>query len=211
MEKNHLIVILIACIVTASGGYFVAYKQYGGNVCTISEKRCALRTGMRKLWSDHVFWTRNYIISALADAPNTSAVADRLLHNQQDIGDAMVPYYGKEAGQQLTDLLKAHILIATEVVAAAKTNNKEKLQDADQRWHANVVEIAEFLSAANPNWPKEALIEMLNTHLKLTTAEVVSQLNKDWKEDIATFDNIVEQALDMADHFTLGIVTQFPH
>ncbi|WP_292533995.1 hypothetical protein [Methylocystis sp.] len=75
----------------------------------------AVKMAMRKLWEDHITYTRGYIVSALADLPDTNAVATRLLKNQDDIGDAIKPYYGENAGKKLSTLLRDHILIATEV------------------------------------------------------------------------------------------------
>ena len=69
-----------------------------------------------------------------------------MLKNQEDIGNAIVPYYGAAAGQQLTDLLKQHILIAVDLVSAAKAGDQAKQNDADRRWHANAADLATFLS-----------------------------------------------------------------
>jgi hypothetical protein len=77
---------------------------------------------MRKLWEDHVTWTRLYIVSAVAGLPDAGATAERLLQNQTDIGNAIKPFYGEAAGERLTALLRPHILIAAELVTAAKAN-----------------------------------------------------------------------------------------
>src|SRR5262245_45285414 len=106
-----------------------------------------LRTAMRQLWEDHISYTRNYIISALADLPDTDAVGKRLLKNQDDIGDAIKPYYGAEAGKKLSGLLRDHILIAVEVVKAAKAGNNDELTAAQNKWSANGKDIASFLSS----------------------------------------------------------------
>src|SRR5262245_40084586 len=115
------------------------------------------RTAMRKLWEDHVTYTRNYIISAVADLEDADAVAKRLLENQDEIGDAIKPYYGSEAGDQLTKLLREHITIATEVVKAAKAGEKDALTAAQDKWNANGKSIAAFLAHANPNWSQANL------------------------------------------------------
>lgn len=170
----------------------------------------ALKTGMRKLWSEHVLWTRQYIVDAAAGLPSADATSKRLLRNQEDIGNAIVPYYGSAAGAKLTDLLKQHILIAVDVVAAAKAGDNAKLSDADKRWHDNAADLATFLSSANPNWPKQALLSMLNEHLALTTQEATARLQQRWDDDIAAFDKVFSQAMMMADALSDGIAKQFP-
>jgi hypothetical protein len=47
-----------------------------------------------------------------------------LLRNQEDIGNAVVPLYGDDAGKGLTDLLKQHILIAVDLVEADKAGDR---------------------------------------------------------------------------------------
>jgi hypothetical protein len=84
------------------------------------------------------------------------------------------------------------------------------LTEADERWHANARDIAQFLSGANPAWPLDMMTNMLNTHLKLTTDEAVARIGKNWTDDVKAFDAIFDQALEMADDLTTGIVKQFP-
>ncbi|RWC27536.1 MAG: acetylglutamate kinase [Mesorhizobium sp.] len=164
---------------------------------------------MRKLWEDHITYTRNYIISALAGLPDSNDVAKRLLQNQDDIGDAVKPYYGDAAGQKLAILLKDHIKIATDVVKAAKSGSKNKLAAAQKKWTGNADDIAMFLSKANPNWSEQDLKEMLHKHLELTTGEVVGRLKKDWGADIKSYDEGHVHMLKFADMLTDGIAKQF--
>lgn len=168
-----------------------------------------LRQGMRDLWADHVVWTRAYIVAAVSDDPSASSALDRLMRNQEELGDAIAPYYGAPAGAQLTELLKEHISIAGEVVGAAKARDDAKLKDADARWHRNADEIATFLSNANPNWNRADLVSMLNEHLALTTQEATMRLQQNWREDTATFDRIYDQAMMMADALSEGVIRQF--
>src|SRR5512140_856035 len=74
----------------------------------------AFRDTMRKLWEDHITWTRLYIVSAVAGLPDAQPTAERLLQNQADIGNAIKPFYGVGAGERLTSLLRDHILIAAD-------------------------------------------------------------------------------------------------
>jgi len=169
-----------------------------------------VRVALRKLWPDHVIWTRQYIVAAVDDRPEAGAAAERLLRNQDDIGAAIVPYYGQAAGDQLTKLLKEHIMIAVDLVDAAKKADTDAFGKHDQRWSANAGEIARFLAGANPNWPEKDVTDLLSLHLKLTKDETVARLQKDWSADIKAFDDIFNEILVLADALHDGLKAQFP-
>ena len=177
---------------------------------TLSPSELSLKEALRRLWADHVIWTRDYVVAAIADSPDAEAVAGRLLRNQDDIGNAIVPFYGENAGKALTDLLKQHIMIAVELIEAAKTGDQDKFADADKQWDQNAADIASFLSKANPNWPEKDVVDLLNQHLVLTKNEAVARLEQRWEDDIEAFDQIFTEILTVSDVLTAGIVKQFP-
>ena len=173
--------------------------------------RQAFHDDMRKLWEDHITWTRLVIIGVFEDSPGLDSSVQRLLQNQVDIGDAIKPFYGEEAGEQLTALLTDHILIAAEILQAAKVGDTDALEDAVERWYANADDIAEFLNAANPkHWPLEEMKAMMREHLDLTLQEAVAYLEGDYESSIAAYDMVHLQALEMADMLSKGIIKQFP-
>ena len=170
-----------------------------------------VRLALRKLWSDHVFWTREYIMCAIrGTAGDADAAAARLLRNQDDIGNAIVPYYGADAGLQLTDLLKQHILIAVELVSAAKAGDMDRFGREDARWTDNAEQIATFLSSANANWPKADVMDLLAQHLKLTKDEATAILQQDFGRAVEVFDDIYNEIIVLADALFDGLVAQFP-
>ena len=173
----------------------------------LSEK---LHQDMRKLWSDHVIWTREYIVAAIGNQPDATAAANRLMKNQEDIGVAVATYYGKAAGDKLTGLFKEHISIAVDIIKFAKAGDKASQQQADAKWHQNGEAIADFLSKANPNWPRATLVQMMNMHLSTTTDEVVARLTRNWDADVRAFDAVYNHILVMSDALAEGIVKQFP-
>ena len=166
---------------------------------------------MRRLWEDHIVWTRQFIVSSVADLPDANTAAGRLLANQDHIGDAIEPYYGEEAGDALSALLRDHILIAADILTAAKNGDSAGVEEANGRWQDNADEIADLLAIANPdNWPQEEMREMMAGHLEWTLAEAVARLNADWDADVAAFDRIHRDILHMADMLSIGIINQFP-
>jgi hypothetical protein len=210
MMKRALIRPAALAALTALGCAAAAGTMSTSSGAAVSPSSVELQTAMRKLWADHVVWTRQYIVSAVLNDPSAQAASVRLLRNQDDLGNAIVPYYGSAAGAKLTDLLKQHILIAVDLVGAAKAGDAAKQANADRRWHQNAADIATFLSGANPNWPRQTLLDMLNQHLALTTQEAVNRLQQKWNDDVTNFDAIFSQSMMMADALSSGIVKQFP-
>lgn len=170
-----------------------------------------VRLALRKLWADHVIWTRQYIIAAVAGTPDAAAAAGRLLKNQEDIGAAIATYFGKAGGDRLTELLKQHIMIAVDLVAAAKGGDEKAFATHDARWTANIAEIAAFLAKANPHWPEREVLDLLALHLKLTKDETVARISSNWAADVSAFDDIFTEIMVVADTLYEGIVAQFPN
>ena len=207
MNRQMRIFVCVGLLAFLVALTFTGVSRSASTLPTANDKQTAFQDSMRKLWEDHITWTRVFIISAAADLPDKAAATERL-QNQVDVGNAIKPFYGNAAGDKLTTLLKEHITIAAEVVAAAKANDKAKLDDANKRWFANADQVADFLSGANPNWPAADMRKMMRDHLDLTTAEAVARLKGDWKADIAAYDKVHEQILHMADMLSAGIIKQ---
>jgi hypothetical protein len=207
-----LVIAAVALVVTLTvrGADPVAGAQHH-HATNHRAKALALHDNMRKLWEDHITWTRLAIVSFAHDLPDLPQTEARLLRNQTDIGNAVKPFYGDAAGAALTQKLREHILIAADLISAAKAGNGGKVASEQARWQKNAAEIAALLNKVNPRfWKRAALTSTLNEHLTLTTAEVVARLNHDWSADVAAYDRIHRHALGMADALSTGIVKQFP-
>lgn len=208
------VVAVFAALVTltmSSGHAHAADTDHGVMTATLSPKALAFHDTMRKLWEDHITWTRLAIIDLEANAPGTQQTVTRLLHNQVDIGRAVAPFYGSAAGARLTTLLKQHITEAAGIVADAKAGDQAKLKTDVAAWYANADAISRFLAGANPRfWPFKALDAMMHEHLKLTTAEAVDHLTGKYEADVRDYDAVHREILMMADSLSNGIIDQFP-
>lgn len=167
---------------------------------------------MRKLWEDHITWTRLAIVSVGAGLPDTEATVGRLLENQVEIGNAIKPFYGEAPGHQLTALLTDHIALAAHILVDFKAGNTDGVNENVTLWYANANDIASFLNGANPkHWPLEAMRSMMKTHLDLTLQEAVAQLTGDYATSVSTYEDVHLEILAMADMLSAGIVAQFPN
>lgn len=134
----------------------------------------------------------------------------RLLRNPTDFARALEPLYCTEVAAEFERLLTEHLVIAAELVRAAKAGNAEAAADAERRWYINADQIASFLARINPHWSEQEWRVMLHEHLALTKTEAVDILTGQFEHGVAIFDEIEREALMMADTMARGIVRQFP-
>ncbi len=163
---------------------------------------------IRQLWEQHVYWTRFFIISTAADLGDLEPVTNRLLQNPKDFAQLLIPVYGAKAAGQFQRLFTEHLLIAGELVNAAKNGETEKVNSARKKWYKNADEIAHFLSSINQCWNETNWKRMLYSHLEMTEKEAVLRLHGNYALDIKTFDDIENEALKMADYMFFGIANQ---
>lgn len=177
----------------------------------ISRSQVRLNNHLRLLWEQHVVWTRLTIISIIFGLPDIDLVTNRLLRNPKDIAASLEPLYGDRVASRFEDLFTSHLVIAADLVKAAKAGDTGAAADAEKRWYANADEIAAFLGSINPYWSAQQWQSMLHEHLALTKSEAVNILTGKYAEGIAVFDQIEKQALEMADVMVYGIIQQFPN
>ena len=176
----------------------------------ISEAELALSNRMRLLWEQHVYWTRMVILSMVFGLPDTQVVTNRLPRNPKDFEATLGRFYGKDIAAKFAELLTSHLTIAAELVSAAKAGDSTAAADAEKRWYENADQIAAFLGSINPYWSVQLWQKMLYDHLAMTKTEAVNILSQEYEDSVSVFENIEQQALNMADMMTQGIVKQFP-
>jgi hypothetical protein len=175
------------------------------------EAQIGLYSAMRQLWSEHMQWTFATVDAFFHNQEGLQAQLDRLLANQADIGAALAPFYGEEAGNQLTELLTTHINQAVPVLTAAQTGDTPALETALADWYSNAEEIADFVSAANPeNWPQSATRPMLEGHIDTTVVYATDLLGGDYTSAVEHFDEASHHMMMLADTLAAGIIAQFP-
>jgi len=179
------------------------------------QNRCKCKTEVdflnmnRLLWMEHVNWTRMVITSIVFNLPNAQFVVERLLRNATDLGNSLRPFYGDQIADRYASLIHDHLTIAAELVTAAVKGDTATAAAKEKEWYKNADDIILFLTSINPYLSKSEVQKMFYTHLNLTKQEAVSMIQKKYKEDIAVFDQIVMEAMQMSDMIAEGIIKQF--
>lgn len=175
----------------------------------LPSRQLQLSNTLQRLWIEHVLWTRFFIVSTAFDLPDLPFVTERLLQNPGDFARALKPFYGKQVALQFKQLFTDHLLIAAQLVNAAKAGDSAEVDKQRRKWYVNAEEIAGFLASINPFWSKCEWTKLLFEHLHMTEDEAVFILTGEYEKSIIEYDNIQAEALRMADVMTCGIIRQF--
>ncbi len=209
--RTFKIVTLTAVVLMLLAPSFSSAKGKEGTV-QLTPKAVELRLALRDLWQGHIFWVRNVVLlTKLGDKEGAKAAEEQVVQNAKDIAGAVVPYYGKEAGDKLFTLLAGHYGAVKDSMNAVFSGNKEAEHMAMDKMTKNAEEIATFLSSANPkNWPKEALVSALAAHGGYHMAQIGQINTKDFSAEAKTWTAMKKQVNEIADVLANGIIKQFP-
>ncbi|MGI5849744.1 MAG: acetylglutamate kinase [Christensenellales bacterium] len=186
---------------------YLRNNRYKENCLTFEQLQ--LINMLHRLWIEHVMWTRSFIISTAANLKDLDFVTQRLLRNPVDFANLLRPLYGNQSAMRFEDLFKNHLLIAAQLVNAAKNGNERAVTEQRNKWYENADDIADFLSSINPYWSRRQWQALLYDHLKMTEDESLQILSGQYDASIRQYDLIENEALKMADVMAQGIIDQF--
>lgn len=176
---------------------------------TYSYEEVKLKMNMTKLWTDHTIWTRMFIVDLLTDSPSIETTTERLLKNQETIGNIMEEFYGETASESITSLLKSYVNIITELLKAIKIGNTTQATNLETDIVTNIESIAILFATINPYYCIDELTDLFNTQTILIRYQFIARKEKDYIADIMYYDMGLHHIFMISDYLTDGIFARF--
>ncbi|SRR5579875_2437859 len=209
MSRSPLLVAVLMAVVlfTLPLGQTASFAQAAPN----STKVAALDMTLRNLFVDHVFWVRSMVIATKAGNAAEATVAYRqALGNAKAFGGAVASFYGEAAGQQFATLFAGHVNAVRNYCLADLKGDEAAENAAAKAMTQNGEALATFLSTANHNLPKDAVLSLLGSHVALHIAECNAAAAGKLDEEAGTWDPMLKNIDTISDALAQAIAKQFP-
>lgn len=175
------------------------------------EKVLRLKLALRDLYAGHIFWVRNVVFATLLGNNDWLKTSEEMAKsNARALGDAVSPFYGREAADQLFNLFAGHYGAVRAYLMAVKENKAKEKEKAVQDLLKNAEEIATFLSSANPNLPKDAVLSLLKTHGSHHIAQIDDIKAKNFAHEAEVWKAMLNHIYTIADAIADALAKQFP-
>jgi hypothetical protein len=175
------------------------------------DKATEARLAQRDLWDEHIFWVRNVVIATTQKNKSAASAAEaQVVANARQIADSITPFYGKQAADQLFELLKGHYGPIRQYLDAAVAGDSAKQRAAQQALSANAGAIAKFLSGANPNLPYDAVNGLLLAHGGHHVAQIDQFKAGQYGQEAQTWNAMRAHMHTIADAIAGALGKQFP-
>jgi hypothetical protein len=163
----------------------------------------------RNLWNDNAWRVRNYIVSTLANTPDSISAGKWVIENISDLSGVVKEFYGEEAATKFTEIMRSFVsAIATklELVKSGESISTLLPEDYDV-----INSLATFLDTTNPEyWKKEIVSPVIQSIFELWINQMLARVASEWDMDLKYTDEIHEKILLLADVFSNGLIAQFP-
>ena len=160
-------------------------------------KRCP-RASMesRRLWREHVYLTRIFLVKYLDDLPDVNDSLVVLLRNQEDIGE-FINLFAPGTQDITTALLKEHISGAGEILKNAKEG--KDLGPSVAKWYDNASVISKTLAPVL-NLDQTQLDKMMRDHLQTTLDEAQAHISGNVEGEERAYCEVIKHILVIADY-----------
>jgi hypothetical protein len=227
MNKNTLqkgsaattvaLAVVVGLIISAVGLVFVKNNKAADNGTTaisqaapVTDAASDLRVLLNALEREHVNLAAAATRRGFEGDPDFTAAAGQLDANSKALAAAVGSVYGSEAEAKFYEIWASHIGFFVDYTVAAKEGDQAGMDEAVANLGGYQNAIADFLSSANPNLPREAVFDLVGEHIVLLKGAVDAHGAGDYAESYAKEHEANVQIGTIADALSGAIVKQHP-
>ena len=176
----------------------------------LSAKAAETNAAVRDLWLGHIFWVRNVVLATFAknDAA-AKAAAQQVVANAKAIAGTLEPFYGAGAKDTLFKLLAGHYGAVKAYLTATVSNDASGQSKATESLTKNAADIADFLSKANKNLPKDDVQGLLLAHGGHHIQQIQELKDAKYDAEARTWEEMKTHIYGIADALTQALAKQF--
>lgn len=175
----------------------------------IGSRQLTLIHTFRQLMEQQLHLLQEAQMVFLYQLPGQAALHTRLLRSAQDMAGILRRFYGPRKAEEAASLLAGHLRLCLSLFQA---RTALKAKDADQlrhRWGQSAVDIARFLSVLNPYWEETEWRSRIWKQMQLLETAYEHRAETRWESELATWDELEDLSLQMADYLASGLIRQF--
>ena len=170
-----------------------------------------LQLALRDLWNGHVFWVRSYVIAShYEDEKGATAAEAQVVENARALADAITPFYGQAAADQLFQLLAGHYGAIKAYMVSSYQEDEQGQAAATKELTTNAEQIADFLDGANPHLPKEVVLPLLMAHGGHHVQQINAIQGKDFDAEATVWEAMLGHIYAISDAMAGALAKQFP-
>lgn len=169
-----------------------------------------LRVGLNSDLKEHVDLGLIALRSAYDGDEDTGAAVAALDENSKDLAAKVGSVYGDQAEENFLALWRDHIGFFVDYTKGLKADNETKMQQADEDLKGYAQSAGTFFNNANPNIPKDAVVQLAEEHKKLVIASMEAYDKGNYEKAYRKEREANKQVSKIADALTKGIVKQNP-
>lgn len=164
---------------------------------------------LRKLWMELAMWRRAFLVSYAANFGDLELVGERLYQAPTNLGNVLEVFFGFQIARKVENLIREQIITGIQILTSEGQGDREAVDAGIVRLYGNADQIAAYLAEINPYWNEEEWKRLLYEYYGTTIREMVMVLAGRYADDIVLYENLQDQALNIADYMAMGMIEFF--
>jgi hypothetical protein len=187
-----------------------ASSNAGAATLSTDTPGATLRAVLTAQLQEHVYLAATATGAALEGRTDDYANAVKALDtNTVDLSNSIASVYGADAGKTFQDLWRKHIGFFVDYTTGKATHDDVKVAKAKSDLDGYRADFGTFISSANPNLPKQAVMDELTPHVASLEAVIDAQAAKS-PDQYSLLRTAAAHMPMTADVLAGGIAKQFP-